>query len=234
MESATIIRTGIMYASLCIQLHASLLMGNGGASDKNFRVGVDDAQRPGVSFTLPAQGFSIDSVTLNLRDYTSEQDTPIIGFYTDDKGEPGTLIGSPLKNPFSSSSSDADFTFFPDGKLTLDPNETYWVLVTSASGSFWWNASGGDSSASPAPFGAASFDCYKIGLNYGEVYVEDKPVPSFTIRATAVPEPSQYAIIGLGILLYTLGRHKQLHAAVQRRLRDTFFSRPNSKCDPLS
>lgn len=200
MDLAIFIRSGFLIAALGWRAQGSLLVGNDTPAPKNLSVAVEGPQEPAISFTMPTEAYSIDSVTLSLRDYDSASDTPSIGFYTDKTGQPGTLVGTPLRNPYSASDRSSDFTFFPNGSLTLNPGQTYWVLVSSAQGSFSWNAA--DNTLANQPRGAASFGCFKVGLNYGSDYVEDNPVPSFTIHATAVPEPSIGLLGATGALAF--------------------------------
>jgi hypothetical protein len=187
--------------SLRLDCHSSILVAMGsGSADKNVSVRVSEVQYPAISFTLPSRSYRVDSVTLNLRDYSSASDRPVIAFYTDEDGHPGSLLGSPLRNPPSNSNRSDDFTFLPTSSLILEGGGTYWVQASSIFGSFSWNASGNDALTSRTPFGEAVFQRYKVGLNSGEIYVDDHPIPSFLVSATAVPEPTALALGGLALI----------------------------------
>lgn len=203
-----------MSSVLCaLPLHAATLIGNYPPSSYGGNVGVDPSQQPAVAFTTPGLSYDIDSVTLKLDGYISASTTPLVGFFTDAGGQPGSLVGSLLTNPSSVSGSTADFVFLPAATLTLSPNTTYWLLVDASAGSYGWAVSGSDTPTPRTPVGEATFVAYKIGIDDGAEYVDDSPIPSFTISATAVPvpEPSQYALMltGLGFLGFARWRRRQ-------------------------
>jgi len=210
MGSARFICAAALFTAFVVQGRASILVAMGGsdaAERTTASVQVSAAQQPAVAFVLPAQEYRVDSVTLALRDYSSASDRPVIGFYTDDHGRPGTMLGSPLKNPLSSSNRAANFTFIPSDSLLLKPGGTYWVMASSAFGSFAWSSS--DLLTSRSPFGEASFHSYKVGLNFGEIFIEDNPIPSFVISATAVPEPGVLSILALALGRLLLWRRRK-------------------------
>src|SRR5262249_2744043 len=72
------------------------------------------ANQKGVSFTMPNTGYTVSSVDLRFSGYTTPPtgiDGASVGFYTDASGVPGSLVGSLLTAPSSSSGLTAQFTF---------------------------------------------------------------------------------------------------------------------------
>lgn len=208
-------RSASLGVFICIpgQSIAAVLIGNYTPSNASGTVTVSTTQQPAVSFVMPSVGYTIDSVKLSLRNYISTADTLAVGFYTDNSGIPGTLVGSLLQNPASASNSTADFTFLPVGTLTLSANTTYWLMARATAGTLGWNVSNTDTPTPRLPVGQATFNVYKVGISSGASYVSGGTVniPSFTIAATSVPEPSEYAIVG-AIALVSFAAHRKYRA----------------------
>jgi hypothetical protein len=61
-------------------------------------IGLGQVFRKAQSFTMPAQGYDVTSIKLRLEIYQTG-DADNVGIYTDNAGQPGTLVGSFLNAP---------------------------------------------------------------------------------------------------------------------------------------
>jgi hypothetical protein len=175
---------------------AAVLIGNLPASVAGNSV-VSSTQTLAVSFRTPSVAYAVDSVILSLATYaTTAGDAAVVGFYTDNSGIPGTLVTSLLTNPASSSTAAASFTFTaPTGGISLSADTTYWLQVARSAGNFRWNVGTG-----ATPSGLATFGEFKWRNSLGN-WNTSASANLFSIEATAVPEPEEYAAAAAAGLL---------------------------------
>lgn len=193
---------------------AAVLLGNFTPSNASDGTSLNTASRIAVVFSMPSMGYTVDSVTLTLSGYDSSVDTPSIGFFAEDGSGPGAQTGSFLINPTSSSTATANFTFVPNGAITLEANNNYWLVVDLTAGSVTWRASNSDTPTSRTPTGEATFTDYQDSSNNGAVYTVASVQYSFEINATVVPEPAEHAAIaGLGLVAFAAWRKRRPSAA---------------------
>ncbi len=174
-----------------------------------------------VGFT-PTENIDVSSVTLWLSGYDAQfvnqkpsQPSDItFGLY-----ENGNLDGfsqpvlalSPQFVPSPNDGSAAPFTFTlsPDESITLDAGQEYWILAYG----FVWPASG-----YPVPLPewisggeltGADYDGLDFFYNAGfsPVSNDGTDIPAFTINT--VPEPSEYALMGAGMVLFGFRRWRK-------------------------
>lgn len=166
-----------------------------------------------VGFTMPNQDYTVDSVVLRLNGYATPADSPEIGFYDNNSGKPGTLIGSFLNFPSSSDTSTANFTFTPASTITLAANQTYWLWVKTSAGLFNWRS---DNPAT-TPTGAATHFDYMTTSNGGTTWTSHlSQIGTYQINATPVPEPEQVAV-AVGLLLCGFAGYRRFRQPAQTR-----------------
>ena len=167
------------------------LNGNDGASGQ-----VTNTQYRGVTFTsLAAQ--DVLTVTVRLGGFQSG-DMDSLSIHADNGGAPGTRVGQNFTAPASASDAVSNFTFTPNGTVSLSASTTYWLITKGNSGkTFDWYRNAGDGGAiTPTTTDYASFGAEKISTDSGSNWTTGSSgAHSFAI--TAVPEPSTYLAAGL-------------------------------------
>jgi hypothetical protein len=140
-----------------------------------------------ISFTTPAQAYSLDHVALRLRFYnTAAGDVAAVGFYQDNGGDfPGLLVGNLLVSPPSTSDDVATFNFTPSAPLTFAATTKYWLVLNATAGEYDWRGSAPP--IMPTSQLGASFGV-QIAIIDGERRDIGPLISSFEIVAT-VPEP---------------------------------------------
>jgi hypothetical protein len=191
---------------------AAILIGNVPASNDSALTPLTSQRTVAVSFTLPAQDYTVQSVTLRLGNYLYPGREPNVGIYTDVAGLPGTLVGSLFTPPPSASGDIADFVFTAGSTLTLTAGTTYWLAAWNPIDTgIDWIASNSDTPHSRTPIGVATFGEYRYflgGLGGGTSIAHDLQ-NTFSIEAIAVPEPAHFALAaGFAGLLFALRRRR--------------------------
>ena len=155
-------------------------------------------------FTTDTHDYILNTVVLLM--YRSGPSTAQLDIFSDSNDLPGTSIGT-LASPESIPLATSEVTFSASG-ISLSANSTYWVVLLAPTGQLWWsyteNASGYGLGFSPI-YTASDY----AGSSWDPV---DSTYPNkLQINATlaAVPEPSQWAMMGvtaLGVTGYALRR----------------------------
>ena len=164
------------------------LNGNDGASGQ-----VTNTQYRGVTFTsLAAQ--DVLTVTVRLGGFQSG-DMDSLSIHADNGGAPGTRVGQNFTAPASASDAVSNFTFTPNGTVSLSASTTYWLITKGNSGkTFDWYRN--SPATTPPTTDYASFGDEKISTDSGSNWsTGGSGAHSFAI--TAVPEPSTYLAAGL-------------------------------------
>jgi hypothetical protein len=152
----------------------------------------------GQSFTTDANAWKLSGVTLSLANPSAtSQGSFAVGLYADDAGSIGSLIGSltTAQTSFFTTPFGGIYSFqnilFTNNSLTLAANTTYWVGVSNPNTDF---------------YGEVLYGINKTGVGtYGAGFLENSALSSstplnVTVTGTSVPEPSTYALMGLGAL----------------------------------
>ncbi len=167
---------------------AEILIGNLVGSNDNLATTAIGLHTKVAGFTLPDTAYEIDSVTLRL-DIGNVDTVLRLQIFDDNGGSPGTSIQN-FDSPTVSATGTDSFVFTPTSTVTLQANETYWVVPGLSSGSIYsWSAS--DPGITPTG----------IATNAGYLYNGDSSstLNTYQIDATiasAVPEPSTFVLFG--------------------------------------
>jgi len=171
----------------------------------------------GQQFTTDSNSYSNLTFTLGLANYrATSQGSLTVGLYRGDDGNvPGTRIAFlGISNPsfFSSGNSksladlnpsDFQSVSFTNNALSLAANTTYWIEVgNDGAQNFTWDSFNPATRVGPGTYGLAYVN------STGSV--NPNVVFDLKITGTAVPEPSTYALFGLGVigLLMVMRRKK--------------------------
>ena len=145
-----------------------------------------------MTFTsLAAQ--DVLTVTVRLGGFESS-DMDSLSIHVDNGGAPGDRVGQNFTEP-AGSDGISNFTFTPNGTVSLSASTTYWLITKGNSGkTFDWYRN--SPATTPPITDYASFGDEKISTNSGTSWTTGSSgAHSFAI--TAVPEPSTYLAAGL-------------------------------------
>jgi hypothetical protein len=173
---------------------------------------VIDGEGGAIEFT-PTENIDLSSVTLWLSNYTM-QSSSYGGGSLYESPPPSNLNPFDLSylgdfnNATPNNGSIAAFTFeLSSGPITLDAGQEYWLIFAASD-------MGNSSPTIPLPIywmdgGAFNGDgTYDASYGYrspGE-FSSSTAIPAFTINT--VPEPSEYALMGAGVVLFGFRRLK--------------------------
>ena len=113
----------------------------------------------------------------------------------DDGGMPGTVLGTFGNRPSTSSGTASLLTF--NGDFSLTPNTTYWLVVTSLSGAGGWPQANTTDAVGVWTLGGLVYS-----FDGGATWIGSEPDAAnyFSLDATVAPEPSTWALVGLGVV----------------------------------
>lgn len=158
------------------------------------------ARRKALMFTMPAgSGYNITSVTLRLGNYLNPGEDALLEI-RDHAGvltAPGANVVGTFTAPASGSTAIGDFTFSPNGTVTLQAATSYWIYVYGATGaSFDWKAS----SPGITPTGIATYGGGSLFTsNSGTTWSNSTSLNTFQIDGELVPAPGALAVVALGL-----------------------------------
>lgn len=177
-------------------------------------ISASNAWGRGVSFTVGSSDLLLESVSLVLR-AVSGSPTPLIILYSNVEGANtiGSEVIATFTNPADSiTSTFQTYTFTPSGSVTLQADTQYWLTVQAAAGSteLRWAASTSETVTSD---GSITYTALRGGQNNnpGSWGTPVGNPNAFSISATAVPEPSAYALLfgGMAIGVTCLRRRRR-------------------------
>lgn len=139
-----------------------------GAADKSF----SDTTRLAQVFTAGANG-RLSKVEVNLKNDASAQGTVLVAIYTDDSGEPGTLLSvSSIANAGITSSYGYITARFPDMPSITSASD-YWIVCyvqADASGSYKWSSTTDETTALVSADSGGTWSATSYALNFKQHY----------------------------------------------------------------
>jgi len=165
------------------------------------------------SFVTNSQAWTLTSATLSFGSAQNTSGNLFVNLYSNATNSPGSSLGtlSGSENPASA----GQYTYTSNG-ISLDPSTTYWLVagVSSGDGAYPWLFAG--SIASTGVWSIPSTNTYAynetgvgttgyrptegLGTSGSSTWSSHPGTPQlFSIEATAVPEPSTYAMALAGL-----------------------------------
>jgi hypothetical protein len=189
----------------------SLLSTMASSNDNEWVIGAEDAFSIAEEFTTGSQSESIGSVSFEVNSSTASGDPLTVRFYSNNSGQPGSLVADGSLTGPAHITENAANTFTASG-LTLAANTAYWLVFdnTTSTDVDIANRQGGSlvtTTSAGWVLDKLGYELEGSGPNYSFAYTGIAE-PLFAI-ASPVPEPGTIALASLGGLgLWFLRRQK--------------------------
>jgi hypothetical protein len=169
------------------------------------------------TFTTDSQDWSNLNITLALANYNATGSGSFsLGIYADSAGSIGNFIGgfTSLNSAFfttptgkrGDSPTDFQNILFENNAITLSANTTYWVALNNDTRqNFSWAVYDGSSTS-----GSGSYGMAWLGNSSAAVFDLGGNLFAMSVTGTAVPEPSTYALFGLGALALIIAYRRKV------------------------
>jgi hypothetical protein len=155
--------------------------------------------RLGISFTMGASGYTLDSLDVRLGAFNGPD--AIFELRADVGGSNPSSAGAlfTFTNPPTQGSGVFTYTFTPPTSFTLQSSTKYWLYAYAATAtSFDWSKSNPVITPTSSS-GAATYGATRKTPNSGGAWGSGDP-SSFQLNGTVVPEPSTVVMAGLSIV----------------------------------
>ncbi len=213
-QSHGLIRLLAISLAILPMLVAAQIVSNLGESNNNDG-GVNSTAWNAASFTTGsnAGGYTLTSATMLFGAATGSPSNFEARIFDNNSGEPGNILGS-LSGSSPSTAGTHDFT---TSGINLTANTTYFLVSTAegASGNGFENrftSSTSETSSDGWAIGDAFIFSNDQGTTWHNLGAE---VMMFSISATPVPEPHEYAmLVGLGLMGFVVARRHLVSKAL--------------------
>ena len=187
-------------------------------SSSNAAIGYNDSTNYNVfyaqGFTTGATLYNINSVDLALGVTNAGNGSPLLQIYSDNAGAPGANLGAVFTNP--TFGTRAIYNLSLATPFALAASTSYWLVVsdTTAGSSTKFNWYYSDTFNSPSAKNGSNFQFVNgaRSVNGGTSWVTNTAFSQtgITINATAVPEPTTWALaaIATGVMAAVARRRK--------------------------
>jgi hypothetical protein len=204
-----LLTASLLAASLAAEAQGILSSYPASSDSVGFNIGTDapgNYEGGAVAFT-PEEDYTLTSVIVELSAYDgSEGQLARTGIFSDLSEPYNTVMPDQLGNMLATGTvapndgSEASFTVEYPGGLNISAGTMYWLFVEDTSPNGWEGPNGFNWITGGTPTGAAAYDGSEAFNISG--FSPDTDPPAFTIDATptAVPEPSEYQLIGMATL----------------------------------
>ena len=208
------VAVGIVGISISV---SAQLVSNLGEAEGAFVFPLTQGQHASNAFTTGSNigGYTLDSVTIAIRAVNGSPNDLVVAIHT----ASGSNAGAVLEDLAGVDPSAAGNHTFTSAGITLDPNTTYHIRLGSptsnSSNSYNWSTTGSDAQTSSDGWviadasretatGLGAWSAFSGGESY-----------RFSIQATPVPEPHEYAMfVSLGLIGFVAARRHMVSKAL--------------------
>jgi len=197
--------SGLLIAQVTQAQGTTYVSNLGQPSINSVSVGSDSWIAMGFRTGTNAGGYDFNSAQLSMANATGKPSGYTVMLYSSIlKGDYFPENNLITLNGSLSPVTGGIFTYTPATSLTLSPNTGYFIVVTAgtmvANGAYQWSSANymayNQSGGWEAPLSLWGIDIYQS--SNGSSWGDSSIYPEFAINATAVPEPSLYALLVLG------------------------------------
>lgn len=163
--------------------------------------------------TGPTQIWSLDEITLKLIVHSPSSDPLTVQLWSDLEAQPGAALTTLVPDTLNPATS-GNYSYSTDVELILSAGTSYWIVLLSTSESSYNIANAPGSGSTSDEGWTVPTNNFAFSNNGGESWnAMPDGIYGFEVSATAVPEPSSYLLLGIGVAAATLaGARKRKNA----------------------
>lgn len=211
---AAIASLAVLCSTVAYSAPADVVYGNLGSTGtdalSNTNYGVTDTNWLAQGFTVGGTNTTLTSVTLGLFDANSTN-VRLQVFASGTAGPTGTALGTSNQNVLGTTPTLQTFVFSPN--LTLTNGSSYWIVASTEEigGLFSWafNDNGDFGTQQNTSGWSAVANQTRVSTNSGATWANSGSNRPAGFSIQAVPEPSTYALAGIGMAAAGLMRWRR-------------------------